>query len=123
MKQRYQRSRQAGAKLPEGVLYVGRPSIWGNPWTGPDAVTAYRMFCEQVVSGVLCIGTFEPALNVKREFEKPIDEWKTLRDLMFQYRREPSDVACWCSTDKGCHGDLILALPALFHWNRAGSCK
>jgi hypothetical protein len=29
---RIQVRRTAGWRLPEGALYVGRPTIWGNPW-------------------------------------------------------------------------------------------
>lgn len=27
-----QRSRAKGWRMPEGAIYVGRPSQWGNPW-------------------------------------------------------------------------------------------
>lgn len=44
MPQRIQRRRTAGWRMPAGAIYVGRPSIWGNPWVvhvhtarcGPD---------------------------------------------------------------------------------------
>ena len=29
---RIQRSRQKGWRMPEGAVYVGRPTPWGNPW-------------------------------------------------------------------------------------------
>ena len=29
---RIQRQRTKGWKMPEGAIYVGRPSPWGNPW-------------------------------------------------------------------------------------------
>lgn len=29
---RIQRSRAKGWRMPEGAMYVGRPSPWGNPW-------------------------------------------------------------------------------------------
>lgn len=118
MKCRHQRSRAAGSKLADGVLCVSRPSIWGNPWVGPDAVPAYKMFIEQVVQGGLSLGSFEPALRVDRKFEKPLDCWKELRGLIFEYRRDPKDVACWCPLDQRCHGDVILAIPFYCAWNR-----
>ena len=118
--QRYQKSRQVTGAVPEGVLHVARPSIWGNPWIGPDAVDAYKLFMEQVSSGVLCIHFIESVLNVKRTFEKPLDDWKELRNEMFDYCREPRSVACWCSLEDRCHGQIILALPYLRAWDRAG---
>ena len=30
--QRIQRRRDKGWRMPEGAVYVGRPSPWGNPW-------------------------------------------------------------------------------------------
>jgi hypothetical protein len=29
---RIQRQRTKGWRMPEGAIYVGRPSVWGNPW-------------------------------------------------------------------------------------------
>lgn len=29
---RIQRKRTKGWKMPEGAIYVGRPTQWGNPW-------------------------------------------------------------------------------------------
>lgn len=118
---RIQRQRAAGWRLPENTLCVGRPSIWGNPWVGPDAVPAYKMFCEQVVEGVLSISLIEGAMQIRRVFSKPIDDWQQLRTEMFAYVKQPRDVACWCGLTQACHGNLIIALPYLFAWHRAGS--
>lgn len=51
MPKRIQLSRKAGWRKPAGVLSVSRPTIWGNPWVGPNAVLAYAHFCEQVRGG------------------------------------------------------------------------
>lgn len=120
MIERVQRSRKKGAKLPSNTLVVTRPTIWGNPWEGQDAVAAYKMFVEQVIDGVLCVQTIESALRVKRIFEKPIDEWKDLRSRMFVFDRHQITfrVACWCPVDAKCHGDVIRALPYYLAWNR-----
>lgn len=32
MPERIQRRRQRGWRMPEGALYVGRPTVFGNPW-------------------------------------------------------------------------------------------
>jgi hypothetical protein len=39
---RIQRKRTKGWRMPEGAVYVGRPSRWGNPFTGNDAASRYR---------------------------------------------------------------------------------
>lgn len=120
MAKRIQLSRAAGFKKPIGVLSVSRPTIWGNPWVGPDAVAAYQKFMEDVRSGVLAVSTIESVMNVTRKFEKPLDEWKTLRGLMFDYVQKPCDVACWCPLNQPCHGNVIAGLPHLFAWYRCG---
>ena len=35
MPERIQRQRTKGWRKPEGAIYVGRPTIWGNPWRVP----------------------------------------------------------------------------------------
>lgn len=123
---RLQRSRQAGSFLPPGTLYCGRPSLLGNPWTGPAAIAAYRLFLEHVVNGCLCVGDIEAVGRVERVFQKPIRQWTALRllvfDLVGQWRRSegPPAVACWCGLDQNCHADVIAALPHLWAWNNAG---
>lgn len=114
---RIQRLRTAGFHLPDGTLCVTRPTIWGNPWIGPDAVEAYRCFCEQVVSGVLCVSALEDVLDVTRKFDKPIERWKELRSAMFEFVvKPPLYVACYCDLNQLCHGNVIARLSTLFAW-------
>lgn len=117
MIERLQRSRKAGSKLPEGTLVVTRPTIWGNPWEGPDAVFAYKLFCEQVIGGSEYITAMESTLRIKRVFSRPIEQWKMLRSEMLGLQRSGvTHVACWCSLDKGCHADVIRAIPFYCAW-------
>lgn len=41
MPQRIQRKRVKGWRMPEGAVYVGRPTEWGNPWR-PGQVIAIQ---------------------------------------------------------------------------------
>jgi hypothetical protein len=36
VRRRIQRSRAKGWRMPEGAVYVGRPTLWGNPWVPCD---------------------------------------------------------------------------------------
>ena len=40
--QRIQRKRTKGWRMPENCVYVGRPTRWGNPFTGNGAVARFR---------------------------------------------------------------------------------
>ena len=72
--------------MPEGAVYVGRPTKWGNPWpitaqrSSEDAVTLYRQH--------LC--------------DHP--------DLVDAAGRELAgrDLVCWCRPDQACHADVLL---------------
>lgn len=68
--------------MPEGAVYVGRPSMWGNPFrVSPDlsASECVRLFREQCllmeISSVVLQG---------------------------------KDLACWCPLDQPCHADVLL---------------
>lgn len=54
MPQRIQRKRTKGWKMPDGAVYVGRPTKWGNPYgASPADLARYR---EQAVG---CLPTEE----------------------------------------------------------------
>lgn len=38
---RIQRKRSKGWRMPEGAVYVGRPTKWGNPFCVVDVIDAY----------------------------------------------------------------------------------
>ena len=81
MPARIQRRRSAGWRMPEGAVYVGRPSIWGNPFRGPGAVERYRSaLLDDPTSGEML---------------------ETLRG---------ADLVCWCPLDRPCHADVLLEL-------------
>jgi hypothetical protein len=72
--------------MPEGAVYVGRPTIWGNPFKAPPmsrgaAVTQFRKL----------VG-------------KPLD----VRTIQGELRGK--DLACWCPLDQPCHADVLLEI-------------
>jgi hypothetical protein len=75
--------------MPEGAIYVGRPSRWGNPWwAGADgtAATVVGRYREM-------LGRFAPAY---------------VAELLAPLRGH--DLACWCPLDQPCHADVLLEL-------------
>ena len=92
MPKRIQRKRSKGWRMPSGVVYVGRPTKWGNPFKlsvyGEESLRLFRKDLERRLE-------LEPA------FLEPL---------------RGKDLACWCPLmDKRgnkvpCHADVLLEL-------------
>jgi hypothetical protein len=99
---RIQRKRTKGWRMPEGAIYVGRPTLWGNRYK---------------------IGTWSNILG--REVETIEEAVRLYRDIVWNahhmqaYAREilrGKDLVCWCplvdkaGTPVPCHADVLLEL-------------
>ncbi|MEM9065089.1 MAG: DUF4326 domain-containing protein [Planctomycetota bacterium] len=88
---RIRRQRTKGWRKPDGAVFVGRPSRFGNPFRlssscSPDqAVERFRAWLTEDPDGL------EVARAAKSELRG--------RDLM-----------CWCRLDKPCHADVLIAI-------------
>lgn len=97
---RIQRRRTAGWRMPEGTVYVGRPTRWGNPFPAgyfgrEQSVQLYREW----LAGADHLGTADAALRRRRILDG-------LPGLAGR------DLACWCPPDQACHADVLLDLAA-----------
>lgn len=98
--QRIQRKRTKGWKMPEGAVYVGRPTKWGNPWR-PGIYTCSHPDCgpgsHPPITIEHAVATFrmwlDGMLKVEPDFLQPI---------------RGKDLACWCPLDQPCHADVLL---------------
>lgn len=88
MAQRIQRKRTKGWRMPEGAVYVGRPTMFGNP---------YRVGVNG--SAAECVRFYRESLRIQRAFRKVIR--KELRG---------KDLACWCPLDRPCHAVVLLEI-------------
>ena len=96
--QRIQRQRTPGWRMPEGAVYVGRGSRWGNSWTRANS------------------GGVHPAVRFACE---TVPLWKP----GWQAELRSRDLACWCqlcprhaagrpfgancNDCEPCHGDVL----------------
>lgn len=110
---RLRRSRRKGSALPEGAVYVGRPTMWGNPfthrrWGHAKCVVLHRRW----LAGTL------GALGLERMGFCPaeIDALARLRARVLDRLPElrGKDLACWCpAPGPWCHAETLLDLATL----------
>lgn len=99
--QRIQRRRTKGWKAPEGAVYVGRGSKWGNPY---PVGSIYPQGDHWVV-----LNAVNSIHLYRQDLDKSLLGRETLRSRI---RRELAgkDLMCWCPLDKPCHGDVLLEI-------------
>ena len=91
---RIQRKRTKGWKMPANTVYVGRPTIWGNPFRVTDGVGPFNW---QRYKAVAQFSEYLPGL-LKAQ---PSGLIESLRG---------KDLACWCSLQSPCHADVLLEI-------------
>lgn len=99
--------------MPEGAVYVGRPSKWGNPFVPkPLGNAPYRW-------------TVIDDNDV--DYREPINGWTDRRSAVLKAVRlfymdiegelapyppladlRGKDLVCWCPLDEPCHADVLL---------------
>ncbi len=110
--------------MPEGAVYVGRPSLWGNPWSIAEMGSVYDVPI-----------TERPAAAV-RMYRRELEHWglhsdygATHSDAAWEsvarqisacgaksmaefvpFALRGRDLACWCPLDQPCHADVLLEL-------------
>jgi hypothetical protein len=95
--------------MPEGAVYVGRPTKWGNPWR-PVEVSPGLWAAE---SGGQRNGRFP---NRRLALQWCVVGYRTfgpLDDITSEDVRAElagRDLACWCPLDQPCHADVLLQL-------------
>ena len=129
---RIQRKRTKGWRMPDGAVYVGRPSRWGNPFSlagatrgtvvGPPwfDTKAWPMTrgVRRVDDAVLrAYSTHAPASNASAA---AVDVFASLASVRLRDHHEETqrwlaplaghDLACWCPLAEPCHADVLLEL-------------
>lgn len=96
---RIQRKRTKGWRMPEGAVYVGRPTRWGNPFRvrGERYHQGIQQSAEQAVR------RFRESLHLAH-----IQLGCTPAEIRDKLRGK--DLACWCPLDRPCHADILLEI-------------
>ena len=117
MPERIQRKRTRGWKTPPNTVYVGRPTIWGNPFDDPgiygDAARRTALFRKFIQDAEALV------LGPRPEELAPGVVWPTILTELGErgqevLRRLPDlrgkNLSCWCPPGQPCHADVLLEL-------------
>lgn len=111
MPQRIQRRRAKGWRMPEGAVYVGRPTVWGNPYRVEriNRATWDVLHDREVLSTwpTQEMARADAVMRLVRLFEHDQDPWGKDR---VRTELAGMDLACWCPLDQPCHADVLLEL-------------
>lgn len=114
---RIQRKRVKGWRMPEGTLYVGCPTVFGNPflhlreYVGIETILAlYREMAQgcwnpslvESLADWQVEGIYQTHCYWLKRIGRPFDE--------IHIRLRGKDLACWCALDDPCHADILLEL-------------
>lgn len=125
MPKRIQRKRTQGWQMPEGTVYVGRPTKWGNPYrvgeilserhggpSGSDWLYAVdRGWVGQRITTEMAVTLYRllwsDVMYYGDDESVPIGLFAHPTDLR---ELTGKDLACWCPLDQPCHADVLLEL-------------
>lgn len=129
---RIQRKRTKGWRMPEGAVYVGRPTIFGNPfraykcpccgyWDVKDDNDVTYLIDHRVTRLASTRADSRTWTTQRQANEKAVelyadeatywlggwkvtfpDKYAAVLDLRGR------DLACWCPPDQPCHADVLL---------------
>lgn len=107
-----------GWRMPEGTIYVGRPSKWSNPYTvdlmrsrsvgyqllGTDP--SMQQLLKDSVAAFRCDLTYGP--DSAWWWWGPHTQIIKIKGALAELRGH--DLACLCPLDQPCHADVLLEL-------------
>ncbi|MDG4791965.1 DUF4326 domain-containing protein [Micromonospora sp. WMMD1102] len=117
MPERIQRSRKRGWRMPDGVIYVGRPTKWGNPFMASPVVQSFPSLTDRQVAQFV-VNDFKALVRTGRglaarglRMSSPEQEEVTYPSVE-EIRAELAgkDLACWCPVGDPCHADVLLEI-------------
>lgn len=99
---RIQRKRSSGWTAPEGAVYVGRPTRYGNPFHLGKTVNYGEPF-----NGIY-VRDREHAVELFRELMR----LSPVRCEEIRAELGGKTLMCWCPAGSSCHGDVLLRIAA-----------
>lgn len=97
--QRIQRKRTKGWRMPEGAVYVGRPTKWGNPFRVGSMLVLTGKKAGQKIDAEGVVQFFRHSIEHASKY--------AARDTI-RTELAGRDLVCWCPLDAPCHADVLL---------------
>jgi len=94
--------------MPEGAVYVGRPTIWGNPWVPNEDWGRMPEPGRRDEALRKCVETFRAWLSGAKGTGGGGLRRIALLSRISELRGK--DLACWCPLDQPCHADVLLEI-------------
>lgn len=121
MPQRIQRKRTKGWRMPEGAVYVGRPTKFGNPFQvghhyrrdgGGIPRWGMHFIYTEALEGYQddSYTTLHTADEAIEWFRWYTTTWGDKHCAELRGELRGRDLACWCPLDQPCHADILLEL-------------
>lgn len=102
---RIRRERTEGWRMPEGAIYVGRPTEWGNKFRRGDPFPRTDRQRDPSLNGLRM--NWLDVVAIHRQWVQR--HVLVVGDLDLEPLRG-HDLACWCPLDEPCHADVLLEL-------------
>lgn len=107
MSARIQRQRTKGWRMPEGAIYVGRPTRWGSPFYVPGKDAGRQDGTVFDIRVGVSVRTRSDSVDAYR---RELENWNLDSLARWLAPLRGHDLACWCPLDQPCHGDVLLEL-------------
>jgi len=103
--------------MPEGAVYVGRPTRWGNPWAVGDECEIHFADGYTIpwcITIEIAVTAYRDVMDLRLSFPDrpahPEDDAITQAWIDGVAELRGHDLVCWCPLDQPCHADVLLEL-------------
>ena len=93
--------------MPEGAIYVGRPTIYGNPFYVPGKAAGRQDGTVFDLAVGIAVNTRADSVAAYRH---ELLAWNHDYLVRWLAPLRGHDLACWCPLDQPCHADVLLEL-------------
>jgi hypothetical protein len=110
---RLQRKREKGWRIPEGAVYVGRGSKWGNPFKVNGTVDqAYLspLGMEFIGSQWAQRGAAWKSVAVSLYKRALKEGYLRVNIADVKHELAGRNLMCWCAPDSYCHADILMEI-------------